>query len=160
MTPQGTAQIMLDKIWGNRGFPVDPVLIAHEMGIKVIETKLEDEVFGGLIKTPGKDPVIVISETDSLSRKRFSCAHELGHYVNHAGKGDNSYEYVDLRSILSSGGNDKEEIYANQFAACLLMPIDEIKRHYKKTIPSFILAKYFSVSDDAISIRLKNLNLV
>jgi Zn-dependent peptidase ImmA (M78 family) len=160
MTPKESAQIILNQIWGNKGFPVDPVRIAHKLGIKVIETNLPDEVFGGLIKEKGKDPVIVISKTDSLNRKRFSCAHELGHYLRHVGKGDDSYEYIDLRNTLSSTGNDKEEIFANQFAACLLMPEDEMRKHYKKDLPSIILAQYFSVSDDAINFRLKNLDLV
>lgn len=160
MNPKEAAQLTLDRIWGNRGVPVDPVWIAKKLGIRVIETKLPDEISGGLIKEKEKDPVIVISKTDSLNRKRFSCAHELGHYVKRVESGEESYEYVDLRNNLSSSGSDVEEIFANQFAACLLMPEDQVKEYYKMKLPSIFLAEHFGVSDDAMHFRLKNLNLL
>ncbi len=159
MTPKESADIILKDIWGNRGFPVDPVWIAKKMGIRIIETKLPSEVSGALIKDKGSDPVIIISKTDSINRKRFSCAHELGHYLKRVENEEESYQYVDLRNNDSASGTNDEEVFANQFAACLLMPKEDITRLYKERVPSFMLAQKFSVSDDAIRFRLKNIKL-
>lgn len=38
------------------------------------------------------------------------------------------YEYIDLRGDHSSTGQNADEVFANQFAANLLMPADEVRR--------------------------------
>jgi Zn-dependent peptidase ImmA (M78 family) len=54
---------------------------------------------------------------------------------------------------------DPEEIYANEFAACLLMPEEEVKRMDKEGLDAFDMAIAFGVSRDAMQFRIKNLNL-
>lgn len=159
LNPKEAAQQLLESTWKGRGFPVDPILIAGDLGIDVIETDLPDNVSGALIKDEGKDPVIVLSKTDSKNRQRFTCAHELGHYAYRITSNENHYEYVDLRSDSSANGTNKEEIFANQFAASLLMPKEAIEELVNKKLPDFLLAQRFGVSDDAVRFRLKNLNL-
>ncbi len=155
------ADELRNEIWGDRGYPVDPVTIANKLGIKVIVTKLPDEVSGALIKEKGGDPVIVGHNEDSDNRKRFTYAHELGHYVYRLQHNNNNeeYEYIDLRDQRSSFGTEEEEIFANQFAANLLMPEKEVKKLYKQGKNIISMAVHFGISTEAMAFRLKNLKL-
>lgn len=159
MNAASAASGLLTTVWGSRGFPVDPAWIAGQLGVRVMETTLPLEVSGALIKEPNQDPQIVLSQSDSKNRKRFTCAHELGHYVSRSERGEEKYAYVDLRAQSASNGTDKEEIFANQFAAALLMPEDVIRNWAATTPEVFLLASKFGVSPEAISFRLKNLGL-
>jgi len=160
MNPETDAAKLLTTMWSGRPLPIDPVQIARELGIDVIETILPDNVSGALIKDEGKDPVILLCNSDSKNRKRFSCAHEIGHYVYRLATNGAHYEYIDFRNEFSANGNNPEEIYANRFAAELLMPAKEVHTLYNQGLPAFLIAQHFGVSDDAIRFRLKNLNLV
>lgn len=155
---KNAAELLLSQAWPNRYFPVDPYRIATSLGIDVVELDLPEGVSGALIKELGKDPVIVLHSKDSRNRKRFSCAHELGHYIDRQDKNSELYEYVDLRNADSALGTDREEIFANQFAANLLMPEEEVHRLVRGGAPRFIMALRFGVSDDAIQFRLKSLD--
>lgn len=157
MEPQIAASRLLESVWGDRPFPVDPIWIARQLGIDVIEADLPGDVSGAIIKDKGKDPLIALSSSDSKNRKRFSCAHEIGHYAYRMSNGEEHYEYVDLRDRNAQSGTDPEEIYANQFAAELLMPQDEVRRLHKQKLPAFLMAQHFGVSDDAMRFRLMNL---
>lgn len=159
LNPEALSQKLLGMSWGGRGFPVDPVTISLSLGIKVVETELPPEVSGAIIKDHGSDPVIVVEKTDSTNRKRFTCAHELGHYVWHSGEGQEKYDYVDFRNPKASSGECPEEVFANKFAANLLMPSVEVKKAYSEGWPSFELARYFGVSADSLGFRLANLGL-
>lgn len=159
ISPQEAAQKVLDSVWKDRPFPVDPARIAGLLGLKVIETDLPEEVSGAIIKKKDEDPIIIISKADSKNRQRFSCAHELGHYVYHMDMGQEKYEWVDLRGTAAGLGTNPEEIFANGFAAALLMPEEEVNRLYKEKTPPFLMAIHFGVSDDAMNYRLKNLSL-
>ncbi len=81
MNPRSEAHKVLNKLWGDRHFPVDPVTIGRRIGLDVVETELPESVSGALIKEAGQEPVIVLHKYDNPNRKRFSCAHELGHYI-------------------------------------------------------------------------------
>lgn len=158
MNAKEAAQSLLDYAWSSDVFPVDPVQIAKKLEISVVQMKLSEGVSGALIKESGGDPVIVLSELDGKNRQRFSCAHELGHYAHRLINDADHYEYIDLRSELSETGSNAEEIYANEFAANLLMPDYEVKKLYKK-MPFFLLISHFGVSESAMTFRLKNLGL-
>jgi Zn-dependent peptidase ImmA (M78 family) len=151
------AQKLLDATWVS-GIPVDPVAIARRAGLRVLYAPLDPDTLGALIKRPGEDPTILISQSDGENRKRFTCAHELGHFVR---RSEEAEEYVttDLRSPLSSTGSDPEEIYANEFAASLLMPPEDIKILLEAGLSDLELAIRFKVSREAIENRLTNLFL-
>lgn len=154
------ADALLENVWGDRSFPVDPVWIANELGLDVVEIVMENNVSGALLKEPEQDPVIILNKNDSNVRKRFTCAHELGHYVKRTDNGQPlEYQFVDYRDKLASQGTDADERFANNFAACLLMPQKEVSRLHSKGYSSVMMASYFGVSDDAIRFRLMNLNL-
>ncbi len=115
-----------------------------------------------LLKKLGEDPEIYLNERDSKNRQRFTCAHELGHYVKRSSMGQEEWEDVDLRDAFSSTGRDPDERYANQFAAALLMPKPAVKREVKRLKDRRLapaLAPRFGVSADAMHYRLENLGL-
>ena len=166
-TAESDAQQILERIWHpppepqQVRLPVDPFDIARRLGLQVYtDHGLEDEVSGMLVKRAGyDDPEILLNAGDSRNRQRFTCAHELGHYTKRTQAGDDGpWEYVDHRDALSTRGRDPDEIYANQFAAALLMPAPAV-RSLAGTLVLPTLAYEFGVSADAMSFRLQNLGL-
>lgn len=149
---------LLKATWGAT-VPVDPVAIARTAGLRVLEAQLDDNTLGALVKRPGKDPTILLNEADSRNRRRFTCAHELGHFVRRSEEED-EYATVDLRNSLSATGEDPEEIYANEFAACLLMPESEVRALRSIEMSDLEMAIRFQVSREAMQFRLKNLGLM
>lgn len=149
---------LLQATWEG-GIPVDPVAIARAAGLRVLEAELKENTLGALVKQPGQDPTILLNEADSKNRRRFTCAHELGHFVRRSEEAD-EYTRVDLRSSLSATGEHPEEVYANEFAACLLMPEDEVKSLCAAGMSDLEMAIRFKVSREAMQFRLKNLGLM
>ena len=138
--------------------PIEPVSIANELGVEVLEAPLDGNTLGALFISPGKDPRIVLNQGDSFNRQRFTCAHELGHYVRRSAE-SNDFARVDLRDDRSSTGEDIEEVYANEFAACLLMPEPEVRAFADLGLDDLEMALRFRVSREAMQFRLKNLGL-
>jgi Zn-dependent peptidase ImmA (M78 family) len=157
LNPECEAQQILKTAWADRPLPVDPIQIARQLGIQVYTAGLAEGVAGMLRKRPGLDPEIFVNGKDSLSRQRFTVAHELGHYVKHIAAGEDEWEHVDYRGALSEQGTDQDEIFANQFAAGLLMPKDEVERRRGEGHGAAALALEFGVSEEAMSFRVANL---
>lgn len=137
--------------------PVDPVRIAKSLALAVYAVDLPDrELAGMLVKKANFEPVIYLNANDHPNRQRFTCAHEIGHYVDRATRDSDAWEFIDNRSTLSSRGVDPAEIFANRFAAALLMPraaVLGLKDVYGKSG----LAGLFQVSVEAMGHRLTNL---
>jgi Zn-dependent peptidase ImmA (M78 family) len=152
---------LLDAVWARGSWdvrvPVDPIWIARELGLRVYTAGLDEGVSGMLVKRAGEDPAIYLNVRDSQNRQRFTCAHELGHYVSRSATGDDEWEYVEQRALLASQGREPEEIYANQFAACLLMPRAAVAQLKDRFETEAALAYKFGVSADAMHYRLVNL---
>jgi Zn-dependent peptidase ImmA (M78 family) len=163
--PERDASQLLRAVWapGSDGapvpLPVDPFVIAQKLGIKAFAASLDEGVSGMLVKRAGQDPEIYVHAADSTNRRRFTCAHELGHYYKRSAAGDAEWEYVEHRDLLTSAGNNPEEIYANKFAASLLMPRAEVERRLQAGNGLPTLAFEFGVSEDAMHYRLVNLGL-
>ena len=149
------AERVRDEFWDG-SLPVDPVRIAKAVGIRVVDVALPKDVSGAIKKVGDNDPVIYLEKTDHANRKRFSCAHELGHYFENAGKGD--FDYIDYRN----GGTSPREQYANEFGARLLMPEAEVKALVNKYsgdlkgVDLAIEARRFGVSALALQLRIRN----
>lgn len=91
-------------------------------------------------------------------RQRFTTAHELGHLIRHNQRHSPGTPLYYKRDSLSACGSDDEEVYANQFAAALLMPA-ELVCAYAESHDEFGLARLFGVSLDAMRHRLNNLQI-
>ena len=111
-----------------------------------------------LVKRSGQDAAIYLNRLDSQARQRFTCGHELGHYVKRGSAETGDWEFIDRRDSVSSRGIDPAEVYANQFAAALLMPASMV-RDLADSHEAFELAIMFGVSQDAMGLRLRNLGM-
>ena len=152
------SQRIRDELWGKR-FPVDPVQIARRLGIDIREAKLSPDVAGALVKELGKDPAILLNARDHPNRQRFTCAHELGHFVSREDAPD-AYEYVDLRdTVFGAVATDPDDGFANAFAANLVMPEREVRRLRDDGYTPTRMAAYFDVPQDAMHGRLKSMKL-
>jgi len=150
------------KINGD-GIPVDPFLIAEKLGITVREAEFNSDRISGMIENNHGKVTIYIRGSDSASRKRFTLAHELGHYALHMNN-DNTfvdgYEIFE-RSDFSNYTDRQKEKEANNFAADLLMPAERVKKMWPECLYSKeLMAAKFKVSLQAMDIRLSMLGLV
>lgn len=155
-----TTPLALINIYTERA-PVDVEGLVLALGLNLTFTNLGSEV-SGMIEKEGEKFNIIINENDSEKRKRFTIAHELGHYILHRDKIENGVE--DDRAYRSLGLmgkykntkiGKKEESQANQFAATLLMPWNLIKTLKANGITDLsVLAEKLMVSQKVIKIRL------
>lgn len=151
---------VLIRHWDEEYYPVDPFAIARRMGIKVLLGDLPDDI-SGMIRQDDTGQVLMYIDTDeSPRRQRFTAAHELGHYAERASSGQLDEPFVDRRGDLATRGTSPSEIFANEFAASLLMPSALVRRLYRHNgLRAWELAKFFEVSPQAAEIRLQNLGL-
>lgn len=166
LLPEALATNLLLTTWSRDvetcPLPIDPIFIAGQLGIEVFNSPLNEDVSGMIVKRPSADPAIYLNEADSWNRRRFSCAHELGHYVMRVQESPapsaEDWGYIDLRSSATALGNHPDEVFANQFAAALLMPAERVEILLPLGAPA--MAVEFGVSADAMGFRLRNLGLV
>ena len=155
--PDGVAERVLDEL-GIRD-PKDLLLleeIAYVRGATVVDRPLRG--MEARITIIGKRAVISVSDTvRSVSRRRYSIAHELGHFEMHRSESSLSLctekDIGDEAAEISKG----REQEANAFAASLLMPRRFFKPLCQASEPSIDaiadLARVFSTSLTATGIR-------
>ena len=162
-SPEQDADEVLRTYWAKNQdtipVPVDPISIAHKLGMKVYTAELEPNVSGMLFMWADRDPEIYLSASDSYPRQRFTCAHEIGHWRKRVAEGVLDEQHVDLRGTLASRGTEPSEIYANQFAAELLMPEVTVRKLVDSGYGTVAIADKLRVSVDAAAFRLKNLKI-
>jgi len=149
------AKDILELYWDGY-LPIDPTIIARKMGVAVIPDNYLDHS-GHFWFDKNGVPNISYNDSEPEKRKRFTIAHELGHYVN----GDNNVPR-DTNLSFDRYNYDIREVNANRFAAELLMP-DNVVIHlinFKFVHSIEKLAKYFAVSTGAMHYRLVNLGLI
>lgn len=99
---------------------------------------------------------ITLDENATEERKRFTMAHELGHYFLHSKQGKTPLTAHRLGTSLA-------EQEANFFAACLLMPEEEFRRQWEKcsgdpdSVRISKMANIFHVSTAAAAARADHL---
>lgn len=159
------AKDVLEQFPGD--IPVDVVEIAEAHGIRVQFEELEDQV-SGMLLVQADQPVIGVNANHHPNRRRFSIAHELGHFVLHK---DKAPFFIDAAVFFRREGATPEtwaqEREANTFAAELLLPEQALKEIWR-TEPIDVfddaevrsLANRFGVSTQALAIRLSELGLV
>jgi Zn-dependent peptidase ImmA (M78 family) len=161
-----SAEEIINRHWKSREIPVDPYAIARSMGITVKFIEAEDNVDGGIWRRREYDPIIFLNSVDHAKRKRYVCAHQLGHFQSRATRDE--YELVDYKEATPSTVQDDEEISADQFAAALLMPESEIRSVFTETHAKLdgnlnatvlALSDHFAVSVEAVTGRLEALGL-
>jgi Zn-dependent peptidase ImmA (M78 family) len=163
---------IVDEILNRHGIDAPPIPIQdiiEQEAITIANRAVEDDVSGFLVLTNGKS-TIGANKNHPQNRRRFTLAHELGHYFLHVNSDDrlrvDRRSQVMLRSNLSSEGEDNEEREANLFAAELLMPQSFLRNDWvdlqDTDIESAIqeLARKYRVSSEAMQYRLTNLGFI
>ena len=149
---------VLDVHWDG-SIPVDPFELATRLGPEVYTAQLGDDVYG-LITGPPHNAQIYLDVDQSPNRMRFSCAHELGHYVDRSSTIDvNPGDFAKIDKRSDSGARTPPEVYANEFAAALLMPTKKVHEFHRQGMTNVEMANRFRVSLDALKWRLVNLGL-
>ena len=122
------------------GKPIPVREIAEAIDIVEISEERLDGLEGGLIVPDDKSEGAILVRVDRPeSRKRYTIAHELGHYVNPFHKSDSPEGFRCQAQDMSRERFDagdrhaKMEVQANQFAAELLMPRREVARFIRRT---------------------------
>lgn len=140
-------------------FPEDNLVeLAKSLGVEVYESKFNKyENVDGFLEYPKKEtdrPKIFLNKDRSSQRKKFTLAHELGHYVLHK-KSERKYR-VDPFNYTDNDEATKEETEANYFAAALLVPEDKLKSVLALTNGNIeATSEYFGVSKPVIENRIK-----
>lgn len=153
---------------GQLTIPIDVEQVAKHLGARVLVEGFSDDLSGVLIRRKGEAATIAVNCSQSPLRRRFTIAHECGHMVlDHEGEVFVDKAILNRRDSNSSLAVNEQEVQANQFAASLLMPREEVVRHMEHLLRSYssysvlveLMANTFRVSRSAMEIRLVNLGL-
>lgn len=148
--------------------PVDLNRVVECLGLSLNEKPLESEYSGFLAV---KEKTIVVNLNHPSVRRRFTIAHEIGHYQLHR-RSEDIPVFIDRavyhRKESAEGVDHLMEMQANAYAAGLLMPealLDAyLEKHptldLEKPADIKALAEDFEVSRPAMEFRLKNLGFV
>ena len=150
--------------------PVNIEKICQYYDIEVEPIDAEDNLSGFFLVNDKKIKMIGYNKNHSDNRKRFTIAHEFGHFQLHLHSDqkffiDNNSKF--FRNEKSSSGELKQEREANAFAAALLMPVPLLERELEKIndnedIDSIVifLSSRFLVSEESMRYRLINLGVI
>ena len=163
MVEKTATSLLLQAGISGPAVPVTKLIAAR--GIRLLYPNLGKDASGVLVRKDGAT-VIGVNCAHPKTRQRFTAAHELGHSLLH-GHTDVHHDagfQVNLRSDLSSQGTDPEEIEANYFAACLLMPRAFLEADpmaffvdVEDATAVAVLARSYGVSAHAMGLRLASL---
>ncbi len=159
---------LLNQVFGTDRFPV-PV---EDLALEYTQQKFRDapiakvqgedlDGFDGMLaanKKRDKWMILYNSAVSSEGRKRFTIAHELGHYLLHRHQQE---EFAcgagDIETSGEGKGSQHIEKEADDFATTLLMPLDDFRRQVDGETMSFDLlghcADRYGVSLTAAAIR-------
>lgn len=137
--------------------PVDLVRIAENHNIDVYIQQLPKDVSGAIRYNKEKDRFqILLQKTDPDNRRRFTLAHELGHFFldNEVLKSDELH----IDYLYRTSFSDEKDI--EYFAGALLMDRGLLKKLFFLNPSITELAKTFDVSESAMTVRLSILGLI
>lgn len=140
----------LDKIQ----IPVDLNRVVRDSGMKILEGRLPDDVEGVLDR---KAQAIYLKASSPNVRKKFTAAHELGHYWLHDDVNVEVFYRMDSMNLSADVEIERE---ANWFASSLLMPRQQVRQYWFLLRDVSKMADKFQVSITAMRWRLKNLGLL
>lgn len=139
--------------------------LCKKLNLKCFIADFEDEVSGAIIKDDDSDSYsIYVNRKYPRNRRRFTFAHEIGHYISYLNK---SYSEEELR--VKGGFEDKAISYrkdgifsdaeteANLIAAELLTPREKVEELAQRGLTPEEMAKLFYITPSAVTIRLRSL---
>ncbi len=166
----GTIPVNIERLIKGQGISLNKNATSDEIGRGrgANRSSTNGDVIGE-IKKSGDEYHILILGSDHYYRKRFTMAHELGHFVLHKNKLDSLRSIFDSNQYQADGITEEEETEANDFAAEILMPEDKVREIFAETMRSQNnnedrtieeMSKIFQVSKMAIKLRLYLLDLI
>jgi Zn-dependent peptidase ImmA (M78 family) len=140
---------------------VEPQVIAKELGLGISMNDYK-QAFDGLLENKGSKFHIYLNIKNGghlyHPRVRFSLAHELGHFLI-----DEHYNLLRDESVgpqpsfLNYNMDNRLEVEADYFAACLLMPESRIRKDLERQKFNFAvideISKKYNVSSTAALLR-------
>lgn len=144
--------------------PTNVVAIIRELRINYVEFSNIPNQSGYFARHNGSFE-IGVNASESPQRKRFTAAHELGHYMLHRdllGEGQH-FDRLYGAGAMSNPVNpftQQHEIQANRFAADILMPASYVQAIYNRRRSIQDVVSAFHVSEPAAKIRLRNLGII
>lgn len=135
--------------------PVPVEAIAEDLLGLLVE---EDEIDCSGMLLPAERRVVLKADEPPL-RRRFTLAHEVGHWVCQVREGNEAPVYCRAADIAPTADRALER-EANVFAAELLMPEPALREEFARAASAAELATWFGVSEEAMGWRLYNVGLV
>lgn len=146
---------------------VDVDALAGALGIE-IELQPYRQDLCGTLQRVGSRWVIGVNRADSLNRRRFTVAHEIGHYVMHRdlvakragvpGIADtHSYRQPDIPGLANPHVLPHHDTQANRIAIMILMNEGKMRRLIAEGIPVEHIAMLIGCSVEATRIRVDGL---
>jgi hypothetical protein len=136
-------------VFGGEELPVPVESIAEDLLALSVEVRDELGVSGMLLPLERR---IIVRAEEPEPRRRFTIAHELGHWICQCLEGTAQAVYCRADEIGVDAAAKALEREANIFAANLLMPESAVRAAAGEN--------RFGVSDEAFAWRLYNLGLV
>ncbi len=140
----------------------------ERLGYKLLRYPLGEEADLGFALQRDNDIVIFTNTCSRLSREIFTLAHEIGHVILHM---ESKFSFIDDAVTISGRDTNEKEQEANYFAACLLMPADDVDKFLDLELEDFErnrltamdiarIMSEFNVSFDMALNRLENLGKI
>jgi Zn-dependent peptidase ImmA (M78 family) len=147
--PFRSAERLLKRLGITEPGEIDLEAIAYSVGVKIYYQSLDG--CDACIVGNTSEGIIVVNIKSSVQRKRFSIAHELGHWELHRDE--------KLVCRLEDQSTSSTERSADAYAADLIMPhyiFDPLVQQYSTASLGVIhkLSETFNVSQTATAIRL------
>lgn len=152
-----------------QGYELQLDKLAKKLSLSIFDATFSDPNLSGAIY---KDEItgnfnIYANAQHPITRKRFTIAHEIGHYIsaicdshskdelfkNSEGLEDYSVSY------RHDGIKSEAETEANQIAAEMLMPQEWVRQFVRDGMSVEKMAEIFFVSEHAVAIRINSLGI-
>lgn len=157
-TAEETATALLSSVYAQGPpLPIDPVVVARFLGINVWRSTLSNALAGVVARTEHSDGTnLFLNTSHAPVRQRDATAHLLGHVIQHEAMLKPTTMVSYQRGLESTCAEHSDEVFAEQFAAALLMPKEQIESN-ARSVNDFELARLFGVPLDSLRLRLAHL---
>ena len=136
--------------------------VLEDIGVHVFLDALPSKLAGLYVFVPDFGYCILVNKLHPRERRRWTTAHEYGHFLLDRDKPGVDY----LRPVQRKPENER---FADAFAAAFLMPEAGVQRRFYEEVESKSdfnvgdlcrMAEYFAVSLMAMTLRLESLSLI
>lgn len=136
------AKALLNNSQANLSRPVNLAIILNEQGLSA---QYKDGLIDEALLDPVQKVIYIRQDDMPMTRKLFSIAHEIGHWILHSR--DKTRPRINFATNhVFDEISRAEEQEANAFAAELLMPYDEVRKLIMLGYSVENLMGYFNVS--------------